>query len=122
MIASNYKYILWFFFNTAIGQLCLLDKDAISGEASGSSVLPESLNGKIDDCLNWIQQSKVSSKKVLGNDAGGRGPAALLKENLKNKIQEILKFQLQLEEFKVIGSQDQRAVKGVLQTCSNSFL
>lgn len=101
------------FFNTATGQLCLLDKDPISGEASGSSVLPESLTGKIDDCLAWIQQSKVSSKKVLGNDAGGRG-AALLKENLKNKIQEILKFQLQLEKFKVIGSQDHRAVKGVL--------
>ena len=110
-----------FCFNTAIGQLCLLDKDAMGGEASSSSALPDSLIAKIDDCLAWIQQSKTSSKKVLTNEAVGQG-ATLLKENLKKKVQELLKFQLNLEEFKVIGSQDQRAVKGVLQACSNSCL
>lgn len=111
--------MLLFCFNTAIGQLCLTDKDG--SEASSSSALPDSLIAKIDDCLAWIQQSKTSSKKVLTNEAVGQG-ATLLKENLKKKVQELLKFQLNLEEFKVIGSQDQRAVKGVLQACSNSCL
>ncbi len=106
------------------GQLCLMDKSwnpAGSADASSSAALSDATISKIDDCLAWIQQSKTSAKKVLENNTVGQG-ASLLKQNLKTKIQEILKFQMKMEEIKVIGSHDLRGVKTLLQSCSTSFL
>ena len=106
------------------GQLCLTDinrESAGSVDASSSAALTDAMIAKIDDCLAWIQQSKTSAKKVLAIDTTGQG-ASLLKENLKTKIQELLKFQMKMEEIKVIGSHDYRAIKTLLQSCSTSYL
>ena len=92
-----------------------------SGDASSSAALTDAMIAKIDDCLAWIQQSKTRAKKVLASDTVGQG-ASLLKENLKTKIQELLKFQMKMEEIKVIGSHDHRAIKTLMQSCSTSSL
>ena len=76
---------------------------------------------KVEDALQWLYKAKNDARKALQACAGtGQGVQAL-KSALSSKVQEVLRFQLKLEEVKISGQGEFQETKALLSNTAKGL-
>ena len=76
---------------------------------------------KVEDALQWLYKAKNDARKALQACAGtGQGVQAL-KSALSSKVQEVLRFQLKLEEVKISGQGEFQETKALLSNTAKAL-
>ena len=88
----------------------------------GPVALNASAMQKVEDALQWLYKAKNDARKALQACAGtGQGVQAL-KSALSSKVQEVLRFQLTLEEVKISGQGEFQETKALLSNTAKALM
>ena len=88
----------------------------------GQEDLNPTVKTKIDEALSWVYKAKETSRKAIQNCNSQSPLVSSVKAALKGKMEELVSFQLKLEEFKTFGSGNLQDVKRVLSGASNGLV